>query len=166
MARISLLSISRRHQCESMRPVNILLFCPLDAEILTSDSPCRSLFNTFWEQIDTWYPILHAEDTKELVQAITSYFPMSITSCLTLLVLAIGCVTECDSVLDARRRRPEAQYIEAAMEMLPCVYVQSGPRSAQCLLLFAIYHLCYGQPFQAYDFAAMASLKLQSYIIK
>lgn len=91
---------------------------------------------------------------------------MSVTSCLTLLVLAIGCVVECDSVVDALRSRPEAQYIEAAMKMLPCAFAHSGSRSVQCLLLFAIYHLCYGQPFQAYDFVAMASFKLQNYIIK
>ncbi|KAJ5424689.1 hypothetical protein N7445_010662, partial [Penicillium cf. griseofulvum] len=124
-----------------------------------------SLLNAFWEQIHTWYPILHADYTEEFIQTITSCFPTSIASCVTLLVLAIGCVVECKSVVDALRIRPEAIYIEAAMKMLPCAFADSGPRSAQCLLLFAIYHLCYGQPFQAYDFVAMASYKLQNYII-
>ncbi|KAJ5990472.1 hypothetical protein N7522_010679 [Penicillium canescens] len=123
------------------------------------------LLNAFWEQIHTWYPILHADYTEEFIQAITSCFPTSVKSCLTLLVLAIGCVVECESVADALRSRPEAIYIEAAMKMLPCAFAHSGPRSAQCLLLFAIYHLCHGQPFQAYDFVAMASYKLQNYII-
>ncbi|CEJ59673.1 hypothetical protein PMG11_08286 [Penicillium brasilianum] len=123
------------------------------------------LLNAFRKQIHTWYPILHADFIREFLQAMTLSFPMSITSCVTLLVLAIGCVMECNSVVDAMRNRPEAPYIEAAMKMLPCAFAHSGPRSAQCLLLFAIYHLCYGQPFQAYDFVAMASFKLQNYII-
>lgn len=134
--------------------------------ILTSGSPYYSLLNAFWEQVHTWYPILHADYTEEFIQTITSCFPKSVKSCLTLLVLAIGCVVECEFVVDSLRSRPEALYIEAAMKMLPCAFAHSGPRSAQCLLLFAIYHLCYGQPFQAYDFVAMASYKLQNYIIK
>ncbi|KAB8224280.1 hypothetical protein BDV33DRAFT_199675 [Aspergillus novoparasiticus] len=134
--------------------------------IVVVDLPEASiLLNAFCEQVHTWYPILHADDTEEFIQAITSCFPLSVTSCLTLLTLAIGCVMGCNSVLDALQNRPEALYIEAAMKMLPCAFSHSGPRSAQCLLLFAIYYLCYGQPFQAYDFAAMASAKLQNYII-
>lgn len=143
-----------------------MFLCHSEAVILTSGSPSDSLLNAFRKQIHTWYPILHADFIREFLQAMTLSFPMSITSCVTLLVLAIGCVMECNSVVDAMRNRPEAPYIEAAMKMLPCAFAHSGPRSAQCLLLFAIYHLCYGQPFQAYDFVAMASFKLQNYIIK
>ncbi|KAJ5837191.1 hypothetical protein N7447_003217 [Penicillium robsamsonii] len=136
------------------------------ANIVTVDpEEALILLNAFREQIHTWYPILHADYTEEFIQAITSCFPTSVTSCVALLVLAIGCVVECRSVVDALRIRPEAIYIEEAMKMLPCAFAHSDPRSAQCLLLFSIYHLCYGQPFQAYDFVAMASYKLQNYII-
>jgi hypothetical protein len=117
-------------------------------------------------QIYIWYPILHAEYTEEFVQAITSYFPPSVGSCLTLLVLAIGCVAECETITDAVQRRPEAIYIQAAMEMLPCVFADSSSRSAQCLLLFSIYHLCCARPCQAHDYVVMASYRLQNYLIK
>ncbi|CAG8907744.1 unnamed protein product [Penicillium egyptiacum] len=119
----------------------------------------------FMEQIYIWYPILHAEYTEEFVQAITSYFPPSVGSCLTLLILAIGCVVKCETIMDTVRRRPEAIYIQAAKEMLPCVFANSSPRSAQCLLLFGIYHLCCARPCQAHDYVVMASYRLQNYLI-
>ncbi|KAL6232697.1 hypothetical protein BDW75DRAFT_232590 [Aspergillus navahoensis] len=123
------------------------------------------LLKAFGEQIHTWYPILHAEFTDEFIQSIASCFPPSAGSCLTLLVLAIGSVLECESIADALRRRPEALYIQTAMEMLPDVFADSSPRGAQCLLLFALYHLCYAQPCQAHDYVAMASYKLQNDLV-
>ncbi|OQE21440.1 hypothetical protein PENFLA_c014G03240 [Penicillium flavigenum] len=123
------------------------------------------LLSAFMKQIYIWYPILHAEYTEEFVQAITSYFPPSVGSCLTLLILAIGCVAECETITDAVQRRPEAIYIQAAMEMLPCVFADSSSRSAQCLLLFSIYHLCCARPCQAHDYVVMASYRLQNYLI-
>ncbi|KAL2816590.1 hypothetical protein BDW59DRAFT_175766 [Aspergillus cavernicola] len=124
-----------------------------------------SLLNAFAEQIHIWYPILHADYTDEFLQAIASFFPHSTASCLTLLVLAIGCLVECESIVHALQRRPETIYIQAAMEMLPCVLTDSSPRSAQCLLLFSIYHLCYAQPCQAHDYVVMASYKLQNSLL-
>ncbi|KAL2821679.1 hypothetical protein BJX63DRAFT_418046 [Aspergillus granulosus] len=123
------------------------------------------LLDAFTEHILTWYPILHADFTGELILAGTSGFPTSVPSCLALLVLAIGCVVECEYVVDARNRHPEELYIEAAMGMLPCVLADSSRQSAQCLLLFAVYHLCYARPFQAHDNVAMASFKLQEYLM-
>ncbi|KAL2862433.1 uncharacterized protein BJX67DRAFT_375235 [Aspergillus lucknowensis] len=120
------------------------------------------LLKAFAEHIHIWYPILHADYTDEFIQAVTLFFPFSVQSCLSLLVLAIGCVVECDSIAQALWTRPERRYIQAAMEMLPCVLEDSTHRSAQCLLLFAIYHLCCAQPCQAHDFVAMASYKLQN----
>ncbi|KAL4916407.1 hypothetical protein BDW62DRAFT_218757 [Aspergillus aurantiobrunneus] len=123
------------------------------------------LLSAFAEQIHIWYPILHPDSTDEFIEAVTSFFPFSVRSCLALLVLAIGCAVECDSIVQALERRPEAIYIQAAMAMLPCVLADSGHRSIQCLLLFAIYHLCCAQPCQAHDFVAMASYKLQNSMV-
>lgn len=118
------------------------------------------------EQIQIWYPVLHAEYSKDFVQAITSCFPPSVESCLTLLVLAIGCVAECETIMDAMHTCAGGIYIQASMEMLPCVFADSSPRSAQCLLLFGIYYLCCVQPCQAHDYVAMASYRMQDYLIK
>ncbi|EAW24625.1 C6 zinc finger domain protein [Aspergillus fischeri NRRL 181] len=139
---------------------------PLQDGILMIDLDQASiLLDAFTEQIHTWYPILHAEYSHDFVHAVTSGFPSSVSSCMTLLVLAIGCVVECENGVDALQTRPDAAYIQAAMEMLPCVFSDGSPRSAQCLLLFAIYYLCHAQPCQAHDFVAMASSKLQTYIM-
>ncbi|KAL4932596.1 uncharacterized protein BDV17DRAFT_300053 [Aspergillus undulatus] len=113
-----------------------------DGIVMVDLEEASILLNAFTEQIHTWYPILHAEYVDEFTQAVTSCFPASVGSCMTLLVLAIG----------------------SAMQMLPSVFADSSPRSAQCLLLFAIYQLCYAQPCQAHDFVALASYKLQTYI--
>ncbi|KAG2002725.1 hypothetical protein GB937_009597 [Aspergillus fischeri] len=142
----------------------LLSFCILVTQNLTRFSR-HSLLDAFTEQIHTWYPILHAEYSHDFVHAVTSGFPSSVSSCMTLLVLAIGCVVECENGVDALQTRPDAAYIQAAMEMLPCVFSDGSPRSAQCLLLFAIYYLCHAQPCQAHDFVAMASSKLQTYIM-
>ncbi|KAH3047438.1 hypothetical protein KXV27_004947 [Aspergillus fumigatus] len=139
---------------------------PLQDGILTINLDEASiLVNAFTEQIHAWYPILHAAYFHDFVHAVTSCFPSSVSSCMTLLVLAIGCVVECKNGVDALQTRPDAAYIQAAMEMLPCVFSDGSPRSAQCLLLFAIYYLCHAQPCQAHDFVAMASSKLQMYIM-
>lgn len=118
------------------------------------------------EQIHIWYPVLHAQCGKEFVQAITSHFPPSVGSCLTLLVLGIGCVAECETIVDAVQTRAGAKYIQASMEMLPCVFADNSPRSAQCLLLLGIYYLCCARPCQAHDYVVMASYRLQNYLIK
>ncbi|KAL3442397.1 hypothetical protein BJX65DRAFT_299036 [Aspergillus insuetus] len=123
------------------------------------------LLNAYMAHIHIWYPILHTDYTDEFIQATASCFPVSVSSCLALLVLAIGCVVGCESVADSKHRRPESKYIEAAMGMLPCVFVDGSPSSAQCLLLIALYHLCCARPWQAHDFVAMASYKLQNYMI-
>ncbi|KAF9893115.1 hypothetical protein FE257_012526 [Aspergillus nanangensis] len=114
------------------------------------------LLHAFTEQIHPWYPVLHPEFGEDFLQAVTACFPASIPSCMTLLVLAIGC-----NVIN----RPDVTYIQAAMEMLPCVFADCSPRGVQCLLLFAIYHLCDARPCQAHDFVAMASYKLHTYIM-
>ncbi|KAL2831287.1 hypothetical protein BJY01DRAFT_260581 [Aspergillus pseudoustus] len=123
------------------------------------------LLDAFTEHILTWYPILHVGFTDDFILAVTSGFPTSVQSCLALLVLAIGCVVECEYLVEARNRHPEELYIEAAMGMLPCVLADSSPQSAQCLLLFAVYHLCHARPFQAHDNIAMASFRLQEYLM-
>ncbi|KAL5000434.1 hypothetical protein BDV10DRAFT_200154 [Aspergillus recurvatus] len=124
-----------------------------------------SLLSMFTGQINTWYPILHAAFLDEFIEAVTSCFPPTVSSCITLLVLAIGSAVESESINDTLRNHLDKKYIQAAMEMLPCVFAESCPRGAQCLLLFAIYHLCRAQPCQAHDFVAMASYKLQNYIM-
>ncbi|KAJ0413013.1 hypothetical protein BJY00DRAFT_306620 [Aspergillus carlsbadensis] len=123
-----------------------------------------TLLNAYMDHIHIWYPILHTDYTDEFIQATASCFPVSVASCLALLVLAVGCVVGCQSVTDANHRRPESKYIEAAMDMLPCAFTEGSPSSAQCLLLIALYHLCCARPWQAHDFVAMASYKLQNYI--
>lgn len=69
-------------------------------------------------------------------------------------------------MIDALQRHPEMIYIQAAMAMLPSVFADDSPRSAQCLLLFGIYHLCCARPYQAHDYVVMASHRLQNYMIK
>ncbi|KAL2854583.1 hypothetical protein BJX68DRAFT_264480 [Aspergillus pseudodeflectus] len=122
------------------------------------------LLNAYMDHIHIWYPILPTDYTDEFIQATSACFPTSVSSCLALLVLAIGCVVGCESIADARHRGPESVYIDAAMGMLPCVLADSSPSSAQCLLLIALYHLCYARPWQAHDFVAMASYKVQNYL--
>jgi hypothetical protein len=133
---------------------------------LTLASPFNRLLNAYMDHIHIWYPILPKDYTDEFIQATSACFPPSVSSCLALLVLAIGCVVGCESIADARHRGPESVYIDAAMGMLPCVLADSSPSSAQCLLLIALYHLCYARPWQAHDFVAMASYKVQNCLAK
>ncbi|KAL2813038.1 hypothetical protein BDW59DRAFT_178357 [Aspergillus cavernicola] len=108
------------------------------------------LLKAFAEHVHIWYPLLHAGFTSEFVHSISNAFPPSPEPCLTLLVLAIG--------LGHIQGHP---YVEAAMQMLPCILAGNDEiRSTQCLL-FSIYFLCCVQPCQAYAFASMASDNLQ-----
>ncbi|PKX89042.1 uncharacterized protein P174DRAFT_464760 [Aspergillus novofumigatus IBT 16806] len=119
----------------------------------------------FREHIHIWYPILQTDYTEDFIEASRSCFDTSITSCVCLLVLSIGCAVGRESVAGTRQVGSESVYLGPATDMLPCVFADTSPASAQCLLLFAIYHLCYARPCQAHDFVAMASYKLQNYIL-
>ncbi|KAL2812630.1 hypothetical protein BJX63DRAFT_241009 [Aspergillus granulosus] len=154
---------SRLEHMERGRPA-ILVRPSRPRIVVTRIQDASCLMNAFMEHIQIWYPLLHAEFTDEMILAVTSGFTPSVSSCLALLVLAIGSVVELESILDALERHPEERYIHAAMDMLPCIFADSSPQSAQCLLLFAVYHLLYGRPWQAHDNVAMASFKLQEYL--
>ncbi|KAL4952027.1 hypothetical protein BDW69DRAFT_195976 [Aspergillus filifer] len=123
------------------------------------------LLGAYMDHIHIWYPILHADYTEDFFHAITSCFPPLVSSCIALVVLAVGYVAKCGTIKDTVQGRPDTMYIQAAMAMLPAVFAESSPRSAQCLLLFGTYHLCCARPYQAHDYVVMASNRLQSYLI-
>ncbi|KAH6698102.1 hypothetical protein BKA61DRAFT_246180 [Leptodontidium sp. MPI-SDFR-AT-0119] len=82
--------------------------------------------------------------------------------CLVLIVAAIGSVCRCSSLATAYSKRPDARYIGKALAMLHNVHLEFSLRSAQCLLLLAVYYNCIGKPCQAHDFVLMASCKTQA----
>ncbi|KAK2767677.1 hypothetical protein FQN54_003835 [Arachnomyces sp. PD_36] len=118
----------------------------------------------FSEQINSWYPILHANITGQFLHAVVNSFPNSPESCLSLLILAVGSLVSYESISQAIHDRPDAPYIAAASSMISTVLLDDSVISAQCLLLLSIYFNCLIKPCHAHDFVVIASFKIQTII--
>jgi hypothetical protein len=127
-----------------------------------TDATNRAL-NAFYQKVYIWYPILPPHFASTYHAAIESgsllLLPSS-SSCLVLMVAAIGSLPDVDSL--HLSNRPDASYAEASLAMLPIVLVEGSLTAVQCLVLIAIYYCCLVQPIQAYDYVLIASLKIQN----
>ena len=133
-----------------------------EATCLCTFCGMRSTLVAFSEQVNIWYPILHANITGQFLHAVVNSFPSSPESCLSLLILAVGSLVSYESISQAIHDRPDAAYIAAASAMLPSVLLDNSVTSAQCLLLLSIYFCCLMKPCHAHDFVVIASFRIQT----
>ena len=122
---------------------------------------CHSALTSFSNHVHILYPILHTKFTDQFLHAIAGLnFPPSSSSCLSLLVIAIGSLfTNGDTISQGSL---DQAYIKAALTMLPSVLLENSAESVQCLILFSIFYCCLVKPCQGYDFIIIASFKVRN----
>ncbi|KAH8700648.1 hypothetical protein BGW36DRAFT_338394 [Talaromyces proteolyticus] len=140
----------------------LMTHLPPEATIWIDINHANHLLDVFLEQINIWYPVLHASFIEQLLQSIAESFPTSPESCLSLLVITVGSLFECGSSWQGIREQAGSIYLQTALEMLPSVLIDDSIRGVQCLLLFSIYFNCLLRPCRALDFVTVASSKIQN----
>ncbi|PVH89130.1 hypothetical protein DL98DRAFT_96650 [Cadophora sp. DSE1049] len=122
-----------------------------------------SAFGQFYGRMQHWYPVLHQDFFSLYLENIGSDFSPSTDCCLGLVVAAIGSACRFSSPATSYPPpRRDAEYIAKALTMIHNVHLEFSLRSAQCLLLLAVFYNCVGKPCQAHDFVLMASCKTQA----
>ncbi|KAH7141287.1 hypothetical protein B0J13DRAFT_445594 [Dactylonectria estremocensis] len=117
----------------------------------------------FSAHVHIWYPVLRPAFSERYLGVISGPLTPGSESCMVLLVAAIGMLAQQDHALGASPCDNNSElYLEAAMSSLPAVLVESSIESVQCLVLLSIYHCCLCRPLQAYDYAMIASFKVQN----
>ena len=117
-------------------------------------------FSTY---VHIWYPILHPGFSECYLRIITGPLVPCPQTCLVLLVAAVGTQVLQDHALGTSPREESGGlYLEAASASLASVLVGCGIESIQCLVLLSIYYCCLSKPCQAYDYAMIASIKVQN----
>ncbi|KAH7117297.1 hypothetical protein EDB81DRAFT_818077, partial [Dactylonectria macrodidyma] len=117
----------------------------------------------FSTHVHIWYPVLRPGFSERYLGVISGPLTPGSTSCMVLLVAAIGMLAQQDHALGVSPCDNTSElYLEAAMSSLPAVLVESSIESVQCLVLLSIYHCCLCKPLQAYDYAMIASFKVQN----
>ncbi|KAH6874019.1 hypothetical protein B0T10DRAFT_588156 [Thelonectria olida] len=122
-----------------------------------------SALAAFSTHIHVWYPILRPRFSERYLSIISGPLPPGSESCMVLLVAALGVLAHQDHELGVSSCDNSSElYLEAAMASLPAVLIDKSVESVQCLVLLSIYHCCLSKPYQAYDYAMIASFKVQN----
>ena len=125
--------------------------------------------DAFSTHVHIWYPILRPGFSERYMSVLAGPLAPSPGSCLVHSVAAVGALAQEDQALRAGaapsyREHNSQLYLEAATASLPVVLVDETIESIQALLLLSIYHCCLSRPSQAYDYAMIASFKVQNFL--
>ncbi|KAG7289943.1 hypothetical protein NEMBOFW57_006320 [Staphylotrichum longicolle] len=121
----------------------------------------------FSAHVHIWYPILRPGFSERYISVLSGPLAASPESCLVLSVAAVGALVQEDQALRAGAPSSHCAgnselYLEAATASLPVVLIDGSIESIQSLVLLSIYHCCLSRPCQAYDYAMIASFKVQN----
>ncbi|ERS97060.1 hypothetical protein HMPREF1624_06389 [Sporothrix schenckii ATCC 58251] len=119
-------------------------------------------FSTY---VHSWYPVLRPGFSERYFGVITGPLTPCPESCLVLLVTAIGALARQDHALGGVSHDGSdisEHYLDVAMISLPTVLADSSIESVQSLVLLSIYYNCLSRPWQAYQYAMIASFKVQN----
>lgn len=151
-------------------------FTRLERNALSAESPgmlprvhiiqrerALAALGAFSTYVHIWYPILRPGFSERYLRIITGPLTPGPESCLVLLVAAVGTQVLQDDALGATSCNDGGEvYLEAATSSLPRVLASSSIESIQCLVLLSLYYCCLSKPCQAYDYAMIASFKMQN----
>ncbi|KAK5401003.1 hypothetical protein LTR79_001522 [Exophiala xenobiotica] len=115
-----------------------------------------SLLGDFFEQIHPWYPLLDPEYHAEYTSVMDGSLTPSSESCLALIVATLGSL----STHDGNERH--AMYAELALGMVSNVLIDCCVQAVAALVYIAVYYCCLCRPLEAFEYIAIASLKVQS----
>ncbi|KAK3899971.1 hypothetical protein C8A05DRAFT_17674 [Staphylotrichum tortipilum] len=125
--------------------------------------------DAFSAHVHIWYPILRPGFSERYLRVLTGPLAPGSESCLVLAVAAVGALGLEDQAVRTGAPSPSYPpernselYLEAATASLPAVLVDESLESIQALVLLSIYHCCLCRPCQAYDYAMIASFKVQN----
>lgn len=116
---------------------------------------------SFSVKIHPWYPILESRFSKCISSVLANSFERRTDTFLVLMVLASGSIAQENTHAEALERRPDAMYLNLALDMLQLVILEQSLRSVQCLVAASIHYCLLLKPLQAHDLAAMAIKKAQ-----
>ncbi|OIW29512.1 hypothetical protein CONLIGDRAFT_680356 [Coniochaeta ligniaria NRRL 30616] len=124
-------------------------------------------FSTY---IHVWFPVLRPGFSDRYFRVISGPLMPGPESCLVLMVAAVGSVARQDPVLGhdnnlnnmSNNQMIYEDYLDVATASLPSVLVDGSIESVQCLVLLSIYYCCLSKPYQAYEYAMVASFKVQN----
>ena len=137
---------------------------------LMSQQQAIDALSSFSLHVHSCYPILPLTFTDTYFRALFGTPAPAAESCSALLVAAIGLLIRRDCALGVEpdattcNRHGSAQFVDAAMALLPAVIADASITGVQCLLLWALYHCCILEPCNAYDYVTMASIKVRNLV--
>ena len=134
---------------------------PTTSLFVLSDHKVMAALQTFSEAIHPWYPMLEADFSVCISSCLASSFKPGTDSFLVLMILASGAIAQESTHQEALKSRPDAMYLNAALEMMYLVVLEQSLRSVQCLAATSIHYCLLLKPIQAHDLAVMAIKKLQ-----
>jgi hypothetical protein len=137
----------------------------------TSQQDTDRIFYSFQRTVNFSYPVVSLSDLTECRSRVVSdELDDSLASCIALLVMALGCAAEVTSELLPREhevdftlsyhfRSLSSVYFDAAIRQIHNAYSEISTRSAQSLMLAAIFYAYLQRPLQAWSMLGAAATK-------
>ncbi|KAH8906874.1 hypothetical protein BR93DRAFT_927709 [Coniochaeta sp. PMI_546] len=117
----------------------------------------------FSKHVHVWYPLFRPGFSDRYIRVMSGPLAPGPESCLVLSVAAVGALVQQDHALGTSRSENSSDlYLEAAVASLPAVIIDYSIESVQSLIVLSLYHCCISRPCQAYDYAMIASFKVQN----
>lgn len=135
---------------------------------LLSQEELDRLFATFSESVNFYYPLLSHQELEDIAyHYVTNRTNHSTKTCLTLLVIALGCATETvrDTTQGANRRQIMRirhlgmVHFDAAIYRLHVAHSLVNAEATQCLALAALYYAYLQRPIQAWSTLSSTAAK-------
>lgn len=120
----------------------------------------HSLLGDFLEKIHPWYPLLDPDYHSEYSSVMDGPLKPSSESCLALIVAALGSLSSHDGT------ERHARYAELALGMVSSVLIDCSVQAVAALIYTAVYYCCICTPLDAFEYIAIASLKVQSLLTR
>lgn len=136
-----------------------------------SEQDVDHILYAFQGTVNFSYPVVSLQDlTSCRSKFISGDLDDSLASCVTLLVMALGCAAETVSELLPQENRPDFHlspryrhwsqvYFDAALKQLHYAYCEISTGSAQCLMLAALFYAYTQRPLQAWSMLGTAATK-------
>ncbi|OJJ46030.1 hypothetical protein ASPZODRAFT_132999 [Penicilliopsis zonata CBS 506.65] len=131
------------------------------------------LVHSFEQTVNFWYPTMSSAMTRDLAsRVLVGSLDESMTSCLALLVMALGCASElvcsyagheapaADELESRRQRRLMGElYFDCAFRKIYLAQAECTAEAVQCLFFTALFFAFQQRPLQAWSFISSTAAK-------
>jgi hypothetical protein len=140
-----------------------LATAPSSGVFVLQHNKVMGALHSFSARIHPWYPILEDRFSECMASFLaSSSFERGTDAFLVLMVMASGAIAQEPTHSGALEDRPDAMYLNVALEMLHLVMLEQSLRSVQCLVAASIHYYLLLRPMQAHDLAVLAIKKAQN----